>query len=626
MRFSGHLLRTLWMAAWGACIVFASPARGQGLAEEPGRMCEPVPKSLQRRYDPVVVQGEVMEAMEGVPIASLRVFAFRQGAMTPIPFQVDERDPEGQYVLTAGQRAGQDADKGLFDYNDELVFMAEDAGDKAPPQSLPQGASSWVEIEISDPLRPADRAWVYVCAFDGEKPPLSPVRYVHYLPEQEQIYSDHYKVGYRRGYSLYSDLFYPNGDGTFGPDLMDRIKIRIEVKFLFSVIRVHKNEDDFRAEVVGWKEGPIRVLRDVESYVRVLFKLSSPSVFAVTEYYPYHMYTPLRLTIPFDLKWVFSKFGISDWYWKFYGDLPGLEGGLMYTNRNLRGIRIESTKDPKWKKEAFDPRYLVWGYATKEGVGTWFCNLVIPDPGYQYVQCYLNVDHTRTYPPEDVPGEVAGGALVNFRDVDPFLWTFLSKGTYELGLETFFAPAGFKPEGVEEWRNIRQFPLMLQVVRHHTPGKAPSEKAPGQTRSGGREGAGDRPVPQKGYVVTLTDTSGKSRTLYDVEFHIGSILTTPRFFVIGQDLERRTWHRVDFDEMKTVETTYRPKDPVTGMERPLIARILKKDGQTLELMACKPCGLSGYLPNGRKVFYWATQMSRAEFVEAGQATCTDSPQ
>jgi len=62
------------------------------------------------------------------------------------------------------------------------------------------------------------------------------------------------------------------------------------------------------------------------------------------------------------------------------------------------------------------------------------------------------------------------------------------------------------------------------------------------------------------------------------------------------------------------------------MERPLIARILKKDGQTLELMACKPCGLSGYLPNGRKVFYWATQMSRAEFVEAGQATCTDSPQ
>ncbi len=564
------------------------------------------------------IRGDAITVVEGTPIASLRLYAARNGLVQVIPFQIDERDPEGRYVVPEGPRACQDTDKGLFDYNDELVFMAADAGDRVSPQLLPQGVDAWAEIEISDPLRPSDRAWVYLCAFKGQPPPLSPIRYVHYRADKEQIYSDHYKIGYRPGYSLYSDLFYPQGDGSFGPDLMDRIKIRIEVKFLFSVIRVHRNEDDFKAQVVGWKEGPIRVLRDVESYVRVLFKLSSPSVFAVTEYYPYHMYTPLRLTIPFDLKWVFSKFGISDWYWKFYGDLPGLEGGLMYSNRNLKGVPITSSQDQSGQN--FDTKYLVWGYATKEGVGTWFCNLVIPDPGYQYVRCYLNIDQRHAYPPEDVPGEVAGGALVNFKDVDPFLWTFLSKGTYELGLETFFPPPGFPPEGVEEWLEIRQFPLMALVSRSQgTKASLVETEAKTDAVDQGPDSGG-----QKGFVVRITDISGRSVTLSDVAFHIGSVLTTPRYFVIGQDIDRRTWHRIDFEEMKTVETCYRDKDPVTGMKRPIIARIAKKDGQVIEIMACKPCSLSGLEPNGRKVFYWATQISKAEFLSQGEATCPDS--
>ena len=213
-----------------------------------------------------------------------------------------------------------------------------------------------------------------------------------------------------------------------GPDLLDRVKVRIVVKFFFNILKVRKTEEDFRAEVVAWKDGPVRALRNVQNYVRVLFNLSSPSVFSVSEYYPYYMFTPLRVTVPFDLKWVFNRFGISDWYWYFYGDLPGLEGGTFYSNRNREGIPISVDHSMGWYNHRFDTSGLVWGYATKEGAGTWFCNMIIPDSAYQFVKLHLNIDRTGSYPPEDVPGEVAGGAMTSFKSIDPFLWDSISKG------------------------------------------------------------------------------------------------------------------------------------------------------------------------------------------------------
>ena len=217
---------------------------------------------------------------------------------------------------------------------------------------------------------------------------------------------------------------------------------------MFNLFKIRKCEDDFKARLVAWKDGPVRVLRDVETYVRILFNISSPSVFAVTEFYPYHMYTPLRVTIPFDLSWVFSKFGISNWTWNFYGDLPGLKNGTMHSNRNPRGTIATPAMTQKWIRNNIDQRFLVWGYATKEDVGTWFCNLVIPDAIYQYANLYLNINEKKDYSPDDVRGEYGAGLSVGFHSIDQELFHMLSKGTVELGMETFFPSAGFVPEGV----------------------------------------------------------------------------------------------------------------------------------------------------------------------------------
>lgn len=570
------------------------------------------PRTLKRRYDAIVVKGEQLMSSLGKPASGMRLYAFREGRFLPIPFQVDERDAEGEFVFPSGPQPTEDADKGLFDYNDEVVFLVEDAGDRLPPGTSPlEGMDKWVEVRLSDPLHLSQQAWVYLCNFSQDPPPPADQDYIRYLPETEQIFSDHYGLGYRKGMSLYTDLYYPDGKGGYGADLLDRIKVRIKVKFLFNIIRVNKTENDFRAEVTAWKDGPVRVLRNVQNYVRVLFKLSSASVFSVSEYYPWYMYTPLRITVPFDLKWVFNKFGISDWYWYFYGDLPGLKGGVLYTNRNRQGIPVSTEHDMKWFEERFDTKYLTWGYATKEGAGTWFCNMILPDATYQFIQCYLHIDESSINPPEDVPGEVAGGALMNFKDVDRGLWQFMAPGTYGVGLETFFAPPGLKPEGVPEWRNIREFPVQVDVPR-----RGPDTcdvDGPDQT---------DRIDPElckEGYTVVMTDLAGRERILHNAKLHIGTMRASGWDFIVGQDMKSDTWYRIYFNEMTSIEHRLGPPDPLTGMEHPMVAKVSKKDGKVLDLMACKPCTLSGYRTDGRKEGYVATEVEKIVFLDPEEA-------
>jgi len=53
--------------------------------------------------------------------------------------------------MTKGAKAGKDSDNGAFDANDELVFMAFDAGPKAASKQTLSGCDAYAEISASDP-------------------------------------------------------------------------------------------------------------------------------------------------------------------------------------------------------------------------------------------------------------------------------------------------------------------------------------------------------------------------------------------------------------------------------------------------------------------------------------------
>ncbi|TJY59929.1 hypothetical protein E4T66_12160 [Sinimarinibacterium sp. CAU 1509] len=167
------------------------------------------------------VQGETV--VGGVPVEQIAAYAWRDGAWVEIPVQVDERmpyflangnstfsiysgtDPETSYVwdteawaMTQGDCSkAYDADpdnngvnEGLagptpdpvpgLDNDDEIVFMAADAGEMAPGDSRPEGVDGAAQqIALIDPLAPQTQRYVYLFQVEGGSR-FKDEHYVHY--------------------------------------------------------------------------------------------------------------------------------------------------------------------------------------------------------------------------------------------------------------------------------------------------------------------------------------------------------------------------------------------------------------------------------------------------------------
>ncbi|RJP82053.1 MAG: hypothetical protein C4522_04905 [Desulfobacteraceae bacterium] len=573
----------------------------------------PSAKNMLRQHDPVVVSGDLLSDFHGFDIIDFRLYAYSDNQFHIIPFQIDERDPEGEFVFTGGDAAGMDIDGGQFDYNDEIVFMIKDAGGEAPQNQWPPAGSLGAEIVIIDPKDAVQKAWVYLIFSPGTSSPLSGKDYITYIPKQEKVTSAYYGMRYMKGAPFYMDLSYPPSAGGSGEDFFDRIKVRLSVNAFFDLLHIQKTEEDFRSVVVGWKDGPVRAMRKVENYFRILFNLSSPSIFSVNEYYERMTYTPVQLTIPFKLKWVFNSFGVNDWTWTIYGDFPGLKGGLAYTDRNVKGFQFTGNHSPEYLNEHIDLSRFSWGYNTKPGVGTWFPNLLLPEMLYGIVTLHIVDDETLPDPPEDTPGLIAAGMEGRWKYFHPDLVDLLEPGTYELSMDTYFPHPSIRIEEVEEWLQIRQFPLWVEISDVRVNQFVPPSSAVQKHRN---EIGKPRPVDEDtGFRGMITDTRGREFVLTDIFFYAGSYRVTPRTNILGRLFSENTYTLMKFDDIRQITHRYEEMDPVSHMQNPMVQELLLRKGETVQMLGCKPCGFTGRLPDGKKIFLWDTQIRSVRFDE-----------
>lgn len=101
-----------------------------------------ISKTLTRFHDPVIVNTSLLGDLSSRKTAGYRLYSSQQGALSPIPFQFDERDETGEIVFPGSENTGEFS----FDDNDELVFMAKDLGDRIVPSILPTEKSLALEI------------------------------------------------------------------------------------------------------------------------------------------------------------------------------------------------------------------------------------------------------------------------------------------------------------------------------------------------------------------------------------------------------------------------------------------------------------------------------------------------
>jgi hypothetical protein len=263
--------------------------------------------TLARPADPVVLTGADVPTLIGTMPNSIVAFRY-DGGWTQIPVQVDERFVQNfqtiyhvsvsplnanttQFVYAdTGTYTGADPDPTL-DSNDEIAFMAQDAGGAAtsaePAHVVP---GSGVRVAISDPLAPGDHGWVYLFRQDGALSPGAGLQYVSYNfdllagpylsmyrflshrltdppplgnPEDSSVTSPSYSRHF--GDRWQDDGLSITAGGASGVDILDRHKA------LFAPGNCMRSEDTFdygdsggfvgEGAFVINKSGPVRAIR-----------------------------------------------------------------------------------------------------------------------------------------------------------------------------------------------------------------------------------------------------------------------------------------------------------------------------------------------------------------------------
>jgi hypothetical protein len=318
---------------------------------------------LNRPADPVVLTGADVPALTGIAPGDLVAFRYDSG-WQQIPVQVDERDIKyfqdiyqtsqpwpGTSIIgvsdlvyvDSGTFTGPDSYPTL-DANDEIVFMAKDAGGVPPSFSEPAGviSNTGVEIEITDPLNGSQTGYVYLFRQDGTLSPSAGQQYVSYTfnllsgpylttyntqhgpnPENSVVTTPYYSHHFSDRWI--SDQIHITTGAANGVDILDRHKA------LFAPDNCVRSEDTFSdgegAFIVN-KSGPIRAIR---SYIGAN---SGPLTQRENVFYEgrQDIRTFLRVhSIP----------GIMD----FFDYSPAAVGMTYYDDLNTSGVMIDGNPD-----------------------------------------------------------------------------------------------------------------------------------------------------------------------------------------------------------------------------------------------------------------------------------------
>ncbi len=420
-------------------------------------------KTITRTEDPVTMEGRLFPELMGKKIDNIRLFAFFAGGFEPIPFQIDEKLPDGSYALpqlAPGMCEGKDVstndeDQGLFDENDDLVFMAKDIGDRAARPLWREGHDKGMEIIVTDPIN-GGKGYAYLLHFDTPPPP-SEVDYVKTQYEKDRITIE--GLNYTLGGPIY-DFYYDylsivGGDGTKGPDLLDRLeKIRAKVK-----VRLVRIGFDFGFDVVtktipiACKDGPVRVISRSKGFMDFKILKIRGSGFAESYFYFNHFSRPVILELPVRLDRLLSSFDL-------YGACDFTEetyGSKVYDPVNPQGTLLDGKMSAAEKALVTDVDHN-WVLGTSAAMGTIFQRLYLPPEWLQHVNrgSYILDDETIDDEPEDNPGQVQVGYYFgNFVKC-------LSKGCHTYR-EYYYFPEKFEWGEQDEILNIIDNPVKAEA-------------------------------------------------------------------------------------------------------------------------------------------------------------------
>ena len=412
-------------------------------------------KNLARTYDPILIVGEKAPSLKGVPVDSLALFVWRDGSPVQIPFQVDEKTPNGHYVF-AHYFKNSEIDDGLLDANDEMVFMAADMGSRPANITWPKGATDCVEIIATDP-DDGGVAFAYLFSFK-DTAPTCPVDYVICRPEKDEIETVDFFTAYDPDAPISTDrLIIKPSFGGSGYDVADRLKIRVKAKTALNLVEIYRTEEDFNVEITAYTDGSVRVLRQTRAWQTLFWGIPSPSSTQTSIYYRNQMQFPITIDVPFDVSMFFKEVSLRVSI-DTPSDVPGLR--RYYNNHNTDGVDVDGKMSPREKNiNKGQVHWQVVAGTTPQHPEGWFSVHEITSSKSTSISLPLwyvdDVDFVD--PPENIQGS-CGNLGFMLQGID-----MLKKGYLKIIVKQF-PVINYKPGDENEFLKIDQRPLVIETA------------------------------------------------------------------------------------------------------------------------------------------------------------------
>ncbi len=251
-------------------------------------------KTISEDYAAVMVPGRQLNAFSGKSQKHLRLYAVRRGKLEPIPFQFDGRDHQGKLVMTSYTYPRRGVDRRLSRM-DELVFMAEDLGDK----TAFKGAEI-LEIEVVNSSGET-RGWAYL-KYHEENPPLPPkTNYVRFIPSKDEVRSVNYRVRFNRHMHMMPQELVIISDSHETANLVGEPYMRVEIGKQGDYAYMARTEKDFSSKMIGYIDGPVRVVRKIKTALLMKFKVGGIGVLSVeveSYFYRNAFEAPIEIRFP----------------------------------------------------------------------------------------------------------------------------------------------------------------------------------------------------------------------------------------------------------------------------------------------------------------------------------------
>jgi hypothetical protein len=251
----------------------------------------------------------------------------------------------------------------------------------------------------------------------------------------------------------------PEGGGN-GRNIIDRNKIRIQVRFLFGALRIGLDEDNFVGEASKYKKGPVRsVIRQWVGFKLPLrlHNLSTPKFFLDVYLYDTMAIIAATTNWPIDPGYIITDLKLLIGY-----DLQDPDGYGMqwYNSNNRQGFLADGVTSPM--EAEYDDGPDTWRCIV--GPNGWMMHGADWDKEY-YEQADIRIqyrDDIESYsPPEYFPGDLGHyNTLSTMRHLKPKSYKFQLEWYFPYN---FYDPDGLRLDIIDQLMNMKEEPLVIKV-------------------------------------------------------------------------------------------------------------------------------------------------------------------